>query len=126
ITWTSAGAGIPGDFFASDIVVNNGYAFVCNSYYSNYGVYSTLLSYINWQPSNLGLFNTNISHLAYQGSDIFCGGYTGIFRSINNAAFWTPANYGLITVNIYALAVDSPTVYASTDYSGIFRSDDFG
>jgi len=122
-SWTASTTGLPADFMGTDITTANGNGFTCDPYY---GVYETPLSNINWTLSNTGLVSTNVKFLTSLGTEVYCGGYVGIRKSINNASYWTPVNLGLYTLITTSMAVDSPAVYAGTAYAGFFRSDDFG
>ncbi len=99
----------------------------------------------SWSAMNGGLFDrydTGVLSLAIDPTNsqtIYAGTTTGAFKSTNGGSFWSAINDGLppIYVDPYSyvfpyivsLAIDPATpqtVYAGTDYNGVFKSTDGG
>ena len=81
-----------------------------------------------WTPSSTGFPRTRILSFAFTGSGtIFCGTFSGIFISTNNAISWAESNTGLLACNSNRLAAScSGKLFSATAGDGIFVSTDFG
>ncbi|MBI1924458.1 hypothetical protein HYR99_09420 [Candidatus Poribacteria bacterium] len=96
--------------------------------------------------SNIGLTDVSIWSLAVLDTTLYVATSSGIFRSESpppaggrggqplgsprerggNGKAWTPVNAGLTTTNVFSLLALDGMLYAGTDGSGVFRSEDKG
>jgi ASPM-SPD-2-Hydin domain-containing protein/type IX secretion system substrate protein len=65
-----------------------------------------------------------ITCLVVSNTNLFVGGYFGVFRSTNSGTDWIGSNIG-VPYEVTSLAVSSSNIFAGTS-SGIFRSTDNG
>ncbi|MCI0388177.1 MAG: Ig-like domain-containing protein [Acidobacteria bacterium] len=95
------------------------------------GVYRSTDNGQSWIEVNAGLTNTRVFSLTASGGAIFAGtggGFDGsggiVYRSTLNGQSWTDVFLPNTTIN--ALAGSGATIFAGTQYSGLYRSTDSG
>ncbi len=96
------------------------------------GVYqSTNAQLISWQPISVGLKSGKISALTHSGAYLFAGTMDSgvyIFNGyVGTDKYWVKINNGLTNLKIKSLfAIDSITILAGTDGSGLFKTTNKG
>jgi len=81
---------------------------------------------LTWKSSRGGWPEVNASDIATLDHDLFVSTTAGIFVSSDSGASWTPRNQGLKDLWVDMVKVIGDTLYAGTDYVGLFRSTDHG
>jgi hypothetical protein len=107
-SWIPANHGLPGGFGTPFDAIGT-YIFA-GTYDS--GIYLSKNGGIDWSFSGLGGYN--VSAIKTVGSDIFTGGYDGIFLSTDSGQNWMPVNDGLSTTNVDAFAVIGSYILVGT------------
>jgi photosystem II stability/assembly factor-like uncharacterized protein len=91
----------------------------------------------NFTPLNNGLLDHYVNSLLFNGTRLFAGiqyGGTGIWASDNNGATWLQKSTGLpknpFNIHKYddilSLTMTSQSIFASTFYNGVYKSNDNG
>jgi uncharacterized repeat protein (TIGR01451 family) len=101
---------------------------------SNLGVYKSLNSGANWNPTGIAnqstapLF-TNVIAIDPSNTDIIYAGTTaGVFKSTNGGSLYGTKNSGFVSLNINAIAIDpvTPTTLYAGSNSSIYKSTNGG
>ena len=89
----------------------------------HHGVYLSTDDGMTWTDRNNGLNSEYIYSLALNGSDLFAGGYWGVYYSSDYGSNWTQR--GLDSFYVRCLIVLEGRVYAGTG-NGVYKSTDNG
>lgn len=95
------------------------------------GVFVSTDGGMNWVAWNFGLLDYHIFTLAFspnftQDRTIYAGTESGIFRSHNNGRSWNEFPFPMTAAPVLSLAASSHHLFAGTESSGVFISEDGG
>ena len=92
------------------------------------GVFITTDNGDNWLEKNNGLTNLHVNSIVVKGEYIFAGTDGGVFLSTNNGDSWSAVltEEGSSTLSITSLAIKDGTVFAATNWEGMYASKDNG
>ena len=112
-SWEARYAGIEGTKVMA-LAVSGNYMFA-GTY--GKGMFRSSNNGISWKP----IMSGTVFSFLIDGTDLYAGGYEGVYLSTNYGDNWVAVNSGMERRTIYALAVSDSILFAGTD-SGIFRS----
>lgn len=86
---------------------------------TDYGVYSSINSGVNW--INNGLQGANVNASLINGTMSIIGTDQGFYYSTDYGSTWISANDGLMNhLNINSLSIIDSIIFVGTDYGGVF------
>jgi len=85
----------------------------------------------SWTAWNFGLIDFSIYTLVISPNfekdrTVFIGTECGVFRSHNNGRSWRETSFPMESAPVLSIAMSAGYLYAGTEASGLFISDDFG
>lgn len=123
ISWTAQNVGLPGDTVKALSVFEN--KLIAGTTRS--GLYTSPLSTISWTERNKDFNNLKTYNLYVNGSLVIVATERGVYVSRNLAASYTLSNHGLVdSLNVNCFAFSGNTLYAGTNYHGVYASADTG
>jgi hypothetical protein len=121
VGWTAVNSGIPANCRISSFI-SNGSAIFAGS--DTNGVFMTTNGGASWSAVNSGLANKKIVQLAAINNKLFAVTLRDVFSSTNNGTNWTANSSNLHDIN--CLLTVSNQLFAGTDSSGVYLSEDNG
>lgn len=120
-TWTEVKSGIPATARIRSIVSSGNTIF---SISDTSGVFMSTNGGTSWVAINSGLTDKHIFQFAVLGTKLLAVTMKGVFTSGNNGTNWVSNDVNLKNVN--CLLVTNNQIFAGTDSSGVYFSDDSG
>ncbi|MDT3739047.1 MAG: T9SS type A sorting domain-containing protein [Candidatus Kapabacteria bacterium] len=84
-------------------------------------------AFSQWESCNEGLKSSQTSAFLVNDSNIFAGGFKGIFLSSDDGNSWVEKNSGLSDAFVRAIATDGNSIFVGIQGNGsVFKSTDYG
>lgn len=91
---------------------------------TNDGIYYSLDSAKNWQPSSLR--QVYVRKVLVEADTVFVTSDQGVFKSTDNGTNWNQMNTGLVSVDVTSLASSDSVLFAGTRGFRVYMSTDNG